>query len=310
MQWMKIWERHIVKFNHVLLLGILLVNQVSHSDTKDFNTNETDRLMERAVFALEKVLYFYKQNYDTLNIDSLLGMRVTEGTLRKIVLNNDNLDGKSAIGKTKIISAIRKMYFLAENISKKSLPIVRDDNVEAFKQFYKIISKPWKLFQPFQKLHRDNSKKSLNNVIFDGPMSDHCISLVLGEKDGHLPCNITHSCWQFETQKDVDGYTPTHQVLYFLFGLGESCENTFNQKFQETGVKKDVQGFLHELCQNIFQTADELWQDSNLLEFEKDLFMEQALVCSLAGYEDFLNESYLDKILQWQIDTGCFGTQV
>jgi hypothetical protein len=301
-----------VKFTHIVLLAIAFDNLAFHSNTQAFiiNGNNNRRLMERAVFALEKVLYYYKHNYDTMNIDSLLGVRVTEGILRKILIDNDNADGKLENGKTKLIPQIRKMYINAKNISMKSSPIVRDGNMQAFQMFQKIVSKPWQLFHPFQKLNRKHFKKPLKNLIFDGPTSDHCISLLLEDKDRHSTCNITDFCWQFEIQKYADGYTPTHQVLYFLFGLGEGCENTFNKKFQESGLNNSVHDFLHELCENILQTADELWHDSNLLEIEKDLFVEQTLVCSLASYEDFLNERYFDMILGWQIDIGCFGTKV
>ena len=302
-----------VKFLQILLLSIALVNVIFRSKAKALATNEngSNRLMKRATFALEKVLNFYNHRYDTVNIDSLLGLQVTEGILRKILIDSDSVaDRKSEVEKTKFVSLIRKMYLNTKNIFEKSLPIVREDNIQVFKMFHKIMSKPWQLFHPFRKLNRHNLSKPLKNYVFDGPTSDHCISILLKDKNGHSSCNITESCWHFETQKDVDGYTPTHQVLYFLFGLREGCESTFNMKFLENGVNKSVQGFLHELCENILQTAEELWQDSNFLEFEKDLFMEQALVCSLAGYEDFLNERYFDVILRWQIDIGCFGTQV
>jgi hypothetical protein len=306
-------NKNIIKFTHILLLAIAFDNLVFHSNTQAYTTNENDnsRLMERAIFALEKVLHYYKHNYDTINIDSLLGVRVAEGILRKMLIDNDHVDGKSKNGKTNLISQIRKMYLNARTISKKSLPIVRDDNMQAFRRFHKIISQPWQLFHPFRKLNRQNLRKPLNNFIFDGPMSDHCIVLLLKDKHGHSSCNITDFCWQFETQKDADGYTPTHQVLYFLFGLVEGCENTFNKKFQETGLNyHGVQDFIHELCENILQTADKLWHDSDLLKIEQDLFVEQSLVCSLAGYEDFLNKRYFDMILGWQINIGCFGTQV
>lgn len=309
---LKMCSMNITKFLQILLVSTAMVSVFFRSKAKAFATNEngSNRFMERATLALEKVLDFYNHRYHTVNIDSLLGLQVTEGILRKILIDIENFDGKAEVATAKFISLIRKMFLHTKKIFEKSVPIVREDNIQVFQMFHKIISKPWQLFHPFQKLSRHNLSKPLKNYIFDGPTSDHCISLLLKDNNGYSSCNITDSCWQFETQKDVDGYTPTHQVLYFLFGLGEGCESTFNMKFLENGVNKSVQAFLHELCENILQTAEELWEDSIFLEFEKDLFMEQALVCSLAGYEDFLNERYFDVILRWQIDIGCFGTQV
>lgn len=307
---MKLCSRITIKFAQILLFAIALNSIVfNFSRVLAIRRNEDGQFLERAVFALEKVLYYYDHNYGTITIDSLLGVRVAEGILRKIVMENKH--GKLDNGKRKLIHLIEKMYSSAKNISNKSLSVARDDNIKAFQMFYKIISKPWKLFHRFQKMNRKNLrlKKPLKNILFDGPTSDHCISLLLKDKDGYGSCNITDSCWQFETQKYVDGYTPTHQVLYFLFGLSESCGDVIKEKFQETGFN-DTQEFLLELCENIFQTARQLWEDNNLLENEKDLFMEQALVCSLAGYEDFLNERYFNTIVEWQIGIGCFGTKV
>ncbi|XP_028403279.1 UPF0764 protein C16orf89 homolog [Dendronephthya gigantea] len=307
---MKLYGRITTKFTQILLFSIALNSIVfNFSRALTIKRSEKGQFLERAVFALEKVLFYYDHNYETITIDSLLGIRVAEGILLKIVTDNkhDILD----IGKMKLIFLIEKMHRSAKRISNKSLSVARDDNIKAFQMFYKIISKPWKLFHRFQKMNRKNSglKKPLKNIMFDGPTSDHCISLLLKDKDGYGLCNITDSCWQFETQKYVDGYTPTHQVLYFLFGLSESCGDAIKKKFQGTGFN-DTQEFLLELCENILQTAEQLWQDDNVLEYEKDLFMEQSLVCSLAGYEDFLNERYLNTILKWQIGVGCFGTKV
>ena len=310
---MMMCNRNIVTVIQILLLAMAFDNLVLHSHTQAFTTNQNDnsRLMERVVSALQKILHYYKHNYNTMNIDSLLGVRVAEGILRKILIDNSIVDGKIRDSATEFISQINKMHLTAKKISKKSLLIVRNDNIQAFQRFWKIISKPWQLFHPFQKLNRQNLKNPLKNFIFDGPTSDYCIALLLNDKDGHSSCNVTDFCWQFETQKDIDGYTPTHQVLYFLFGLREGCEKTFEKKFQETGLNNHgVRDFFRELCENILQSADKLWHNRNLLQIEQDLFMEQTLVCSLAGYEDFLNERYLDMILEWQIDTGCFGTQV
>lgn len=301
------------QFIQILLFAIAAIhNLASYSTTQAFCIAENNGkpLMERTVLALQKVMHYYKHNYDTININSLLGVRVTEGILQKLLVDGKANRKSAHNSNTKLFTQIRKMYHNAKIISTKSSAIVHTENMQAFQKFHKIISKPWQLFYPFQKLRRRNMRKPLTSFTFDGPMSDHCIALLLKDEGGQSSCNVTDMCWQFETQRNMDGYTATHQVLYFLFGQGEGCEVIFNKKFQDAGLNNGVKHFTHELCKNILQSADEFWHNSVLLDVEKDLFLEQSLVCSLAGYEDFLNDKYLDIILGWQMDIGCFGTQV
>ncbi|CAF5024376.1 unnamed protein product, partial [Rotaria magnacalcarata] len=41
----------------------------------------------------------------------------------------------------------------------------------------------------------------------------------------------------------------------------------------------------------------------------QDLFLEQLLLCSIIGYEDFLRFDWLDMILSWQEPKyGCFSS--
>lgn len=288
---------------------ILVIQAESRALSKKEDKNI--KLFERTLSALQKAVNFYNKDYDLINFDSLLGLRVAQGSLQQILIDNGNANLKI---KERYLSHIRTMYTTAGKITDEAIPFVREDNVEQYEKFYKIISKPWTVFNKFQKLNEPPMNKDINlkKVIFDGPTSDYCISLLLADSDtkGQCSCNITDYCWEYETQKNLDGYTPTHQILYFLFGLEEGCENTINQKFQEMTLKEGVRDFFAETCSNIRRSAKRISQEAGLLKIEKDLFMEQTLVCSLTGYEDFLTESYLETILDWQTDVGCFGKQV
>ena len=41
---------------------------------------------------------------------------------------------------------------------------------------------------------------------------------------------------------------------------------------------------------------------------DRDLYMEQAMVCGTMGFSDFLSIERLSDILSWQMDKGCFGS--
>jgi hypothetical protein len=39
----------------------------------------------------------------------------------------------------------------------------------------------------------------------------------------------------------------------------------------------------------------------------KDLIMEQVFLCGFAGFDYFLNKKWINDILLWQLDSGCFS---
>lgn len=39
----------------------------------------------------------------------------------------------------------------------------------------------------------------------------------------------------------------------------------------------------------------------------KDLLMEQIFLCSFLGFGEFWNENWIEKMLEWQLDSGCFS---
>jgi len=92
-------------------------------------------------------------------------------------------------------------------------------------------------------------------------------------------------------------YRLTHQLLWFLIAKNIGCIN------QETANTK-LDYFEDHFCANIYEDAK-----LNLLHsINQDLFLEQLLVCSMIGYEDFLRLDWLNTILTWQHpDYDCFS---
>lgn len=295
----------------LMLISVLSVQCLDTGTKVLFMVEEKNiQLFEKTISAFEKALNFYNKDYDMINFDSLLGLRVAQGCLQRILI--DNAYRKLKI-QDKYLANIRKMYTTAEKIIEKATPFVREDNVKMYEKFYKITGKPWGVISQFKKFNPQKIKnKKLKYVVFDGRTSDHCISTLLADssRKRQSSCNITDHCWKFEMQKNLDGYTPPHQILYFLFGLGQGCADIFNEKFHKTATYNGLQDFFAETCSNVLQSVKKIAQNKNMLEMRKDLFMEQALVCSLTGYEDFLSEKYLEIVLSWQTDIGCFGQQV
>ena len=92
-------------------------------------------------------------------------------------------------------------------------------------------------------------------------------------------------------------YSLTHQLLWFLVAKNIGC---IKQKL----ANKKLDYFEDYFCANIYADAK-----FNLLNnTNQDLFLEQLLLCSIAGYDEFLRFDWLNTILTWQHpDYACFG---
>ena len=47
--------------------------------------------------------------------------------------------------------------------------------------------------------------------------------------------------------------------------------------------------------------------DGEIVPMLQDLFMEEAFVCPVLGFMEFLHSDWLTQILSWQKENGCYG---
>ncbi len=92
-------------------------------------------------------------------------------------------------------------------------------------------------------------------------------------------------------------YRLTHQLLWFLVAKSIGC-------IDRDLANKKLNYLEDYFCANIYEDAK-----FNLLNnINQDLFLEQSLLCSIVGYEDFLRFDWFHTILTWQHpDYGCFS---
>jgi hypothetical protein len=92
-------------------------------------------------------------------------------------------------------------------------------------------------------------------------------------------------------------YRLTHQLLWFLIAKNIDC-------IHEKLANKKLNDFEDYFCANIYEDAK-----YNLLNnINQDLFLEQLLLCSIIGYEEFLRSDWFHTILTWQHpDYYCFS---
>ena len=82
------------------------------------------------------------------------------------------------------------------------------------------------------------------------------------------------------------------------------------ERLRQSNSKGGLQGMYGRICASMYPQMMEIERKRTLLDSnlrQKDLYIEQAMVCGSMGYPEFLTKDRLQNILSWQRDDGCFG---
>lgn len=87
------------------------------------------------------------------------------------------------------------------------------------------------------------------------------------------------------------------------------CTPVFVKRLEQSNMKGGLEEVYNRICSAMYpeMTAIEEKRTLDQSYYQRDLFMEQAMVCGSMGYGDFLSTERLRKILSWQRSDGCFG---
>jgi Domain of unknown function (DUF4735) len=164
------------------------------------------------------------------------------------------------------------------------------------------------------------SKKVFNSMDFylklvndaqnmpNGFQSDHCLSEIFND------CKISKMCKKIESFDDFSfGYSQTHKYKTirhqnFLIIRFNLCFRLLFHLLNNIVCKQnDFPSFSRKICGKVFQETSFLMNNIEEVPEIRDLLMEQVFLCSLVGFGEFLNNNWITKILQWQMDSGCFS---
>ena len=115
---------------------------------------------------------------------------------------------------------------------------------------------------------------------------------------------VTDICVKFVSQLKSSGYIMTHQALTLSFGRQFHCQNQLPGLSAIFGSVSNLEAIL---CSKVYKEMQQsLTKGLTSLRLQ-DLFTEQIDVCgSLEFFQDFINESYVDMVLEWQTTQGCY----
>uniref|UniRef100_A0A2C9LZ26 Uncharacterized protein n=1 Tax=Biomphalaria glabrata TaxID=6526 RepID=A0A2C9LZ26_BIOGL len=108
------------------------------------------------------------------------------------------------------------------------------------------------------------------------------------------------------TKGNTMAYVITHQLLYFVMVEKSGCVAPIEElvyKYNKTSLRD----FEKRLCKSIYVEAQQEEVGNSVKELKQDLFLEQLLLCSLVGFQEFFQEKWIRLVLSWQKPRGCYG---
>jgi len=157
------------------------------------------------------------------------------------------------------------------------------------------------VFKQWKALESNTNIKPADNVSMAtdfGEKSDACI---FGTFEN---CVIPDFCIDFLWKEPHSGYLLTHQILFHYMIVQNNCFSGEKRILYESQNLTEPKQFIETLCRHVLPESM-LIESLNYPNHKQDLFVEQILVCSLAGYSDFLTRNWTNVVFSW---TGADGT--
>ncbi|GBP27771.1 UPF0764 protein C16orf89 homolog [Eumeta japonica] len=109
-------------------------------------------------------------------------------------------------------------------------------------------------------------------------------------------CKIHNDCYGIVLNGTNYGFSFTHRLLFIVAAhFGRNCY-IFSRSRDEV--------LIQEMCAWTLKEAQYIAEHGYKL---RDLMMEQIALCTLNGYTEFIQPTWLSKFMELQSDAGCFG---
>ncbi|XP_038209490.1 uncharacterized protein LOC119830512 [Zerene cesonia] len=133
--------------------------------------------------------------------------------------------------------------------------------------------------------------------------SDRCLASLAENRSnfGHFNkiCHVDKFCYKMIKNGTDLGYALTHRLLFLLSARhGRSCSIFSKQEDRNLSEKFCFMSYIE--AQTI------VMHDFRLI----DLLLESICLCALNGHVQFLRQSWLDQIANYQTAAGCFGQTI
>ncbi|XP_026993910.1 UPF0764 protein C16orf89 homolog [Tachysurus fulvidraco] len=255
---------------------------------------------------LSKGVDFFEQQSRDMNLDGVVGYVILQAQLQEATKSQTHSDSLNLSQRSIAMSLVKKLD--------KSLALavtsLQETDPKYYKEFEPVLSASfWSL--PRERISTDPSLSytSPGSVeCYDEQLGDKCMTLLLGTwKDDGTPCIVTKACRDTMTRFGCPDYSLSHQLLYFMIGTMKGCTRMLKGELRLSRVNITVQQYQKIFCSNMMKSNQEIGVKGFTGQIQ-DIFMENILLCGLAGFSDFYKAAWLQHILTWQDkELGCFG---
>jgi len=265
------------------------------SVSADSNTHLLDDVMT----GLENVVNFFSEDYSSVNVDGLYGLRITQGTLLQ------SLSWCARKCPDDLIDKLTQLEHTIDVTANKSLGYIQNQDLAYYNQFHPTIDSPF-LIEPTNMTVDKTQLVPGTDSRYHERRGDACFANLFGTyTENTAKCTVTDSCLDMMTQENTADYSITHKLLYFILGEKMGCTEILNTKLSDRGLSS-VKTTERQQCSHIFAEAEQNVINGNVLESKQDLFLEQSLLCGMVGFQEFLQPAWVRMVLRWQTARGCF----
>ncbi|XP_030196855.1 UPF0764 protein C16orf89 homolog [Gadus morhua] len=279
----------------VAVLVVLVAASAAQEDVTDHILN-----------SLSRAAAFLESEHENINLDGVVGYLILQAELKEAVRTWPHSDPLSWAQRTSTVALLRR---LDQSLAKATLALQRHDP-KYYREFEPLLDwRFWKVPQAWGSTDPSlRYASSQPSECYDEQLSDSCMTLLLGTwKQKGTPCIVTESCRDTMTMFDCPLYSLSHQLLYFLIASMKGCSSLLKGDVRESRANLTEADYQKIFCSNMMSSNQEALK-TGLNAHTQDIFIENILLCGLAGFSDFYKPDWLQHILRLQDPTsGCFG---
>ncbi|XP_062264149.1 UPF0764 protein C16orf89 homolog [Platichthys flesus] len=256
--------------------------------------------------SLSRGASFLEQQHEQINLDGVVGFLMLQAELKEAVRTWPHTDPVSWAQRTATVALVKRL----DQTFEKAVAALQQNDPKYYREFepllswsFYLIPKEWSLTDPSLVY-----PSTMTTECYDEQLSDKCLTLLLGTwKMNGTPCIVTKPCRDTMTQFGCPHYSLSHQLLYFMIGKMRGCTNLLKGDTRPTRANMTEKNYQRIFCSNMMKTNLDIIKDG-LTEQTVDIFIENILICGLAGFSDFYKADWLQHILRLQDEeVGCFG---
>ncbi|CAN9505052.1 unnamed protein product [Ophioblennius macclurei] len=263
-------------------------------------------VIDEVLISLSRGVAFLERQHEHINLDGVVGFVMLQAELKEAVRTWPHTDPLSWAQRTTAVALLRRL----DQSLEKAVAALQENDPKYYREFEPVLS--WTFWAvPHEWRSIDASLvygATMSAECYDEQLSDKCLTLLLGTwKMNGTPCIVTKLCRDTMTRFGCPHYSLSHQQLYFMMGKMRGCSDLLKGDTRASRANMTEQNYQSIFCSNMLKSNQDVVRDG-LTEQTRDIFIENILICGLAGFSDFFPADWLQHILRLQDEeVGCFG---